>query len=112
MKPILNTFIIILIMGMTAFCSFEFIKINQSITDAENFFETVCTKIENSYFSDSKMKECVEKANEKGYTLEYINESYKFADEDVPCYFVKLTYNVNMKIFNINKNIEINGYAK
>lgn len=110
MRTILATFIIVIVLSFAAFGSFSLIFANSQITTAENFFESACSEMQNLYFDENIIEKCRNKANEEGYTLSVVDESYDLYGEKIPALYVKMTYPFQIAFFGVKKDVEINAY--
>ena len=110
MRTILSTFMIVIVLAFAAFGSFSLVFANVKVTNAENFFESACSEMENCYYDEDVIEKCIAKADEEGYKLSVVDESYDLYGEKVPSLYVKMTYPFSIPLFNVSKDIEINGY--
>lgn len=111
MKILISTYMFVLLFGLMAFISMEFVVMNRETNLARSFHEICLEKIENSYFDPLVIEECKNSSIKNGYNLYMEDKSEYIGNERVPSYFVKLEYKVNMPILGIEKNAVICGYA-
>ena len=96
------------------FCLMIFVLISiilsqMQINAARDFHSAVIDRIQSSYYSQTVIDSCVEKANDNGYVLDIRDVTVYQDRKDV---LVNLQYDIVIPLINIHFTEEIPGYAR
>ena len=114
MKIAIEIFSLVIAVTLSCVLFASIISSNNQISDARDFYNVAVNRIEDSNCNEKVIKDCMDEAEEKGYSLEVQDLTIY---EEHPSRLVVMEYYVTLPVFSLlgegyQKEAVIEGYAR
>lgn len=107
MKSIISQFVIFLLLSMLLWMGVTYVCQNIRYCSAGEYYERILRQIEDSYFEQTIIRDCIIKAKQQGYQLSV--QCYGERQRDAR---ITLRYEYVLPIVQVTRQCVIDGYAR